>query len=218
LFLRISTRGLASIILFFVFVISTFSSVQYLLQVEGTQSNQITYFISINYVPIGSIVVEADPYNMELSLVKYQPSAPQYRQLEQAVFYLLKTSEKYCHTGNAQSAQQALTYYVESTREMYVIKASKIIVFKEVTGDASLQAYNYYPSKYCIPLFGKIDVYKNNVLINELRYTIVSSNNALPESNPLNSGPVKLFVLTLTAVITTISLLVISHAGKYRVI
>ncbi|MCE4614906.1 MAG: hypothetical protein F7B60_05210 [Desulfurococcales archaeon] len=185
---------------------------------EGAQLYQVSYFITINYIPIGSMDVKVNPYNRELSLIKYHPSAPQYNQLEQAVFYLLKISENYCSTGHTYHAEQALTYYVESFKEMYVVKASRVVKLGETTDGASLQSYNYYPGEYCIPLFGRIEIYRNNVLVNELSYTILSSSNILPESNSLNSGPIRLFILTSAAVITTISLLVISKAGKYRII
>ncbi|MCE4605851.1 MAG: hypothetical protein F7B59_00760 [Desulfurococcales archaeon] len=206
------------VFLFFALTSILLFSISNSVQGEGAQFYKISYFISINYVPIGSIDVMANPYYMELKVIKYHPTSPQYSQLEQAVFYLLKTSENYCSTGHTGSVDQALTYYVEATREMYVIRASRISELEESSGEVHLQSYSYYPSKYCIPLYGRIKIYRNNVLINELEYTIVSSNSALPGSNSLNSGSIRLFVLLSVMLITIAAFLVISRAGKYRIV
>jgi len=204
--------------LFFILMSILLFGVSNSIQSDGAQFYKVSFFLSINYVPIGSIDVKFDPYNMELSVIKYNPTSPQYNQLERAVFYLLKTSENYCSTGHTSPGDQALTYYVETSGGMYVIRASRVVELEEFSDEVHLQSYIYYPSKYCIPLFGRIEVYHNNVLINELRYTIVSSNGVLPESISLNSGPIRLFVLVSVALITTVALLVISRAGKYRII
>jgi hypothetical protein len=204
------------VVFFFITTLTILTGIPYS---DANSVYRIEYFVSINYIPVGSIDVTVDQFTGKISVRHYHVGSYRNRQLAEAVVDLIKLSQNLCKTGKTGVGNQALTYFVEnSTATLFVVKADRSVYIRENVDDAILEIKSYYPSRYCIPLFCNIQVYKNGELVNELRYTIVSSNTPLPGSKSLNTGLTKLTILTLSSLLTVLALAVISRAGRYRII
>ncbi len=186
--------------------------------IDADSNYEIEYFISINYIPVGSIDVTINPSTGKMSVESYNVNSYRNRQLAEAVVDIMRVTQKLCIEGRTRAGYQALTYFAGNNNALFVVKADRSVHINERVYDAILEAKSYYPYKYCIPLFGNIQVYRNNQLINELRYTVVSSSNPLPGSKPVNTGLTRLVILSLASLLTIIALAVITRAWKYRIL
>jgi len=184
-----------------------------------TDKVELEYYFYINNIPAGIVDATFRPGTVQgLVVRKVKPLGNSFAGVREVLGQILTTSSMYCLSANKmERTSNTVTYYVNWS-ESFLIKAEREMNTRETDGRYIIELKSSFPPSSCIPLAGRLRVYKGDTFLYEVRYTLLESTHIVPGSIKLLDPMKRTVILALVSLITVGALYVISKSGKYRIV